>query len=144
MQTREELIAKIRAYRERQREEAQSQHQTAAQHGVNYGSEHRSNNLRLLRAYFNETQESFRTLTGVSSQPQYSLIEKGEKILPESAAREIERNLDLPKYWFDRSNVTPLFLTQNELSLVNELRRMKPEVALKLAELVKLMSGRDS
>ncbi len=144
MQTKEELIAKFKAHRQRQQEEAQSRLRSAAEHGVKYSSEHRSENLRLLRAFFNALQEPFATLIGIRSQPQYSLIERGDQLLSSSAAREIERELGIPENWLDRSNSNALFLSQDELSLLNEIRGVKPEAALKLAETVKLLSGRSA
>lgn len=144
MQTREELIARFKAFRQRQFEEAQSRLQSAIEHGLIYSSEHRSENLRLLRSFFNAGQESFAMLVGISSQSQYSLIERGEHLLSEYSARGIERELGLPEYWLDRCNSTVLFLTQDELSLVNQLRRVKPGAALKLAEAVKLLTSNTS
>ena len=144
MQTKEELIAKFRALRQRQQEEAQNRLRSAAEHGVRYSADHRSENLRLLRAFFNAAQESFATLIGIRSQSQYSLIERGDPPLSSSAAREIERELGIPENWLDRSNSNALFLSQDELSLVNEIRGARPEVALKLVEIVKLLSGRST
>ena len=144
MQTKEELIAKFRALRQRQQEEAQNRLRSAAEHGVRYSADHRSENLRLLRAFFNAAQESFATLIGIRSQSQYSLIERGDQPLSSSAAREIERELGIPENWLDRSNSNALFLSQDELSLVNEIRGARPEVALKLAETVKLLSCRST
>ncbi len=142
MQTREEFVARFKANRQRQHEEAQSRLRSAAEHGVNYSSEHRLENLRLLRSFFHAGQESFATLIGIRSQSQYSLIERGEQPLSTITAREIERELGIPENWLDRNNSNALFLTQDELSLVNEIRGVKPAAALKLAETVKLLSGR--
>lgn len=142
MQTKEELIAKFKARRLHQQEEAHIRLRSAAEHGIKYSEDHRSENLRLLRAFFNASQESFSTLLGIRSQSQYSLIERGDQPLSSTAARQIESELGIPEHWLDRSNSHSLFLSQDELSLVNEIRGVKPEVALKLAETVKMLSDR--
>lgn len=144
MQSREQQIAKFKAFRLRQQEEAQNRLRSAADHGINYSEDNRSENLRLLRAFFNALQEPFATLIGIRGQSQYSLIERGEQRLSSSAAREIERELGIPENWLDRGNSNALFLSQDELSLVNEIRGVKSGVALKLAETIKLLSGSGS
>jgi transcriptional regulator with XRE-family HTH domain len=144
MQTKEELIAKFKALRLRQQEAVQGRLRSAEEHGIQYSADYRPENLRLLRALFNAKQASFAPLLGMRNQKQYSLIETGDQPLSPDAAREIERELGIPENWLDRNNSNSLFLSQDEPSLVNEIRGVKPEAALKLAETVKLLSGRSS
>jgi transcriptional regulator with XRE-family HTH domain len=141
MQSKEELIAKVKALRLRNQEKEQSRLRSAAEHGVKYNADHRSENLRLLRAFLNATQDSFATLLGVGSQGQYSQFERGNPSLSAGEARRIERELGIPNNWLDRSNSHSLFLSQDEQSLINEIRGVNPGAALLLAETVNLLSG---
>lgn len=142
MQTIQDRIAEFKALRQRQLKEAQSRRQSATEHGLIYSSEHRSENLRLLRAFFNVKQESFAKLISIPNQSQYSFIERGEHLLSENSARYIERELCLPEYWLDRNNSSVFFLTQDELSLITQLRVVNPGAILKLAEAVRLMTSK--
>lgn len=142
MATQEDLIAKFKANRVRQQEQAQSRLQSAAEHGIKYSADNRPENLRLLRAFFNTGQDHFAILLGVGSQSQYSQLERAESDFSPSEARRIESSLGIPDNWFDRRNSTLLFLSQDELSLINEIRGVKPGAALVLAEAVKQLSGR--
>ncbi len=142
MTTIKVLIAKFRANRVRQQEEAQSRLRSAADHGITYSADNRPENLRLLRAFFNTDQGHFAILLGVGSQSQYSQLERAERDFSSSEARRVERSLNIPDNWFDRGNSTLLFLSQDELALINEIRGVKQGAALVLAEAVKQLSGR--
>ena len=83
----------------------------------------RGENSRLLRSYMEATQEDFRKMLGVSSQSEYSKIERGEAALGESQVKLMELELGLAAGWFDRNNSEGLFLTNNEMVLIRELRR---------------------
>jgi transcriptional regulator with XRE-family HTH domain len=144
MATQEERIAKFKALRLREQEEAQKRLRSAVEHGIKYSADHRSQNLRLLRAFFNEAQDDFAELLGVGSQSQYSLLERGGRDFSAREARRIERELGIPDNWFDRSNSNFLFLSQDQLSLINEIQGVNPDAALKLADVVKLLSGCDA
>ena len=140
MQSNEALNAKAKAFFQRRREEAENKLRSAQEHGITYSEEHRAHNLRMLRRALDDTQESFASLLGFANQKALSLVETGEKALSAGHAREIESGFKLPENWLDRDNLKSMFLSQDELALVNELRRAKPGVALKLAETVKLLS----
>jgi len=142
MQTQAELIAKYKAIRLRRHEEEQVRLRSAVEHGIKYSAQHRAENLRLLRTFFNATQEDFATLLGISGQSKYSQLERGEQDLLTSEARRIENDLGIPANWLDRSNSNSIFMSQDEQALINEIRVANPRVALTLAETVKQLSGR--
>jgi transcriptional regulator with XRE-family HTH domain len=143
MSTQEELIAKFKALRLRKREEETIRLQSAEAHGIRYSAVHRLENMRLLRAFINSTQKDFATLLSIDGgQTKYSQLERGEQDLLASEARRIERELGIPDNWLDRSNSHSLFMSQDEQSLINEIRGANPGAALALADAVKQMSGR--
>lgn len=142
MSNQEELFARLKERLRAQREEEQSRLRIASEHGIEYSEANRPENLRLLRAFFNATQENFATLLGVGSQSQYSQLERGERGLTQEGARRIERELGIPHNWLDRRNGSLLFLSLPELSLVNEARVVQPDTVLDLAGVVKRLTGR--
>ncbi|MBS0405608.1 MAG: helix-turn-helix transcriptional regulator [Proteobacteria bacterium] len=142
MSNQNDFIARAKERLQSQREAEQRRLQTASEHGVKYDKKHRAENLRLLRAFFDVTQEKFISLLGVSSQSQYSKFERGEEELEARLARQIEKSIGLPEMWFDRDNANLLFLSLVELSLVNEIRVVDPEATRVLASALKLLTGR--
>ena len=120
-----ELLARVRESSQKLREK---QAESIAQYGavadrLDLNAKKRSENLRLLRAFMDEYQEDFKRLVMIGSQSTYSKIESGEVDFPARSARQIESELDLPIGWFDRDNGSGLFLTNDELNLVQELRK---------------------
>lgn len=101
-------------------------------------SEHRAGNLRLLRAFFNSSQQEFERCLKLGSQSSYSVYERGfdNKVLPESQARRIEREFELPEGWFDRDNADSLFLSHEELALIMGLRASSPNAITALSNTV--------
>ena len=140
MTTSEKLIAEFKARIEQQKQKVQDRLQSATEHGIKYSATHRKNNLRILRAFFNATQEQFAILLELASQSKYSQLERGDQDLSASTARKIELDLGIPENWFDRDNSVSLFLSQDEIALVNEVRRAKPKVTLTLADLIKSLT----
>jgi transcriptional regulator with XRE-family HTH domain len=137
MPTTAELIAGFKARLLNQKQEAHDRLQSANDHGIKYSAVYRKENLRLLREFFNASQEQFAILLGVSSQSAYSQLERGDQDLSSTTVRKIERDLGIPENWFDRDNSISLFLSQDEIALVNEVRGAKPKIALTLADLIK-------
>lgn len=138
---RDELIAEIKAKLRAAREAEHQKQASAAAHGVEYSEARRSENLRLLRAYFNTTQDRFAELLGVSSQSQYSLFERGQKVLPSVEAREIERGLDLPDRWLDRANAQALFVATGQLAVLKELQRAPADASPLLAKVLNSLTS---
>ncbi len=86
-------------------------------------SRRRGENLRLLRSYMEASQEDFRKMLRVGSQSEYSKIERGEAALGESHVKIVELELGLAAGWLDRNNIEGLFLANNEMILIRELRK---------------------
>lgn len=138
---KEEFFKELRAKLQAARLVEQQRHAHAVAHGIDFKDERRSENLRLLRAYFDTTQERFAQLLRVSSQSQYSSFERGLKVLPSEDARTIERSLGLPENWLDRSNAPMLFVTTDQLAVLKEVQKAPAEAAIPLAKAVKSMTG---
>lgn len=85
--------------------------------------ERRAENLRLLRAFLNATQEDLTGLLNLGSQSYYSSVERGTQTLTAGEARRVEKDLGLPECWLERNNANSLFLSSAELDLILELRR---------------------
>jgi hypothetical protein len=96
----------------------------------------RSANLRLLRAFFDETQDGFGTLV-LLSQSSVSLHERDEKTLDKWKADDIERELSLPQDWFDRDNGPLLFVTNEQMLLLEELQGCDAAVVQALRSVVR-------
>jgi transcriptional regulator with XRE-family HTH domain len=137
MTSTEDRLAKIKAALLAQKQATLERLRHASEHGIDYNADRRAENLRILRAFLNATQDEQASLLGIASQPQYSQLERGEQGLESDEARQMERALGIPEYWLDRVNAQALFMTQDELSLINEIRRAKPGAALLLANAVK-------
>lgn len=137
----EDIVAKLKARLQASRAEEQRRLQTAGEHGIEYASAHRAENLRLLRAYFDATHDDFAALLQFPGQPQYSQVERGNRKLTAGEARTIESDLGIPHMWLERRNTDALFLSQDGLSLVNVTRLAKPGAALALAGVIKLLTG---
>lgn len=138
--TTEKLIAEYKSRIEQQKQETQSRLQSATDHGIKYSATHRRDNLRMLRVFFNATQEQFSILLEVISQSKYSQLERGDQNLSSDTVRKIELDLGIPENWFDRDNSISLFLSQDEIALINEVRRSTPNVTLALANLMRSLT----
>ena len=96
----------------------------------------RSNNLRILRAFMDEYQDEFKRLVMIGSQSTYSKVESGDIDFPEKTARMVESELDFPIGWFDRDNTAGLFASNEELSLLQELRKSPSDVTTALLDVI--------
>lgn len=131
------LIEKLKQ-RKAQEQAAYSERISLAEsHGVEYDERRRVENLRLLRSYFNATQEDFAGLLGLSGQPEYSQIETGSKAIPSSAARRIEQRLSIPENWLDRDNSKALFISLAQFAVLMEIGKRSDEAARALAEAIR-------
>jgi transcriptional regulator with XRE-family HTH domain len=128
---RERRLSAIRAQLKRMRAERDELRQS-----LSMDKARRPANLRLLRSYFDETQASFGSLLQIG-QTEVSLLERGEKALSTSDKDSIESTLGLPGDWFDRDNGARLFLTNDEMLLLVELRGYEPSVVRALTSVVK-------
>ncbi|PUE07057.1 hypothetical protein B9Z51_14275 [Limnohabitans sp. T6-5] len=143
MSTKEELRSRVNEFRAHREEREQEKLINAEFHGISYSAEHRPENLRLLRAFFNATQDDFAALLGIIGQSLYSQYERGLRELETIDARRIEQSLNIPEKWLDRKNSNSLFLSQDEQSLVNEIRAVNSAAILILAKAVRILSNRD-
>ena len=78
-------------------------------------------NLKLLRDHFGVKQETFCELLNVT-QSKLSNFERNDPVLSEYEARRYEKEFGLPSGWLDRDNSAFLFLSNEEILLISELR----------------------
>lgn len=110
---------------------------TEHEQGGGHSPDQRAENLRLLRAFLNANQDDLSELLKLGSQSRFSIFERGEKNLPASEARRIEKDLELPSHWLDRNNSDALFLSPTEISLIRALRCSAPDATSALIDAVK-------
>ena len=106
-------------------------------HRLNLDSSRRGENLRLLRSYLNVTQEQFVEALLLRSQGECSRIERGDVDVGDAKARMIELDLGLAIGWLDRNNGEALFLKNDEIQVIKELRKFPDKATNALCVLLK-------
>ena len=99
-------------------------------------------NLRLLRAYFDVTQQHVGELFNVA-QGRVSQLERGEEPISDSQAKDVESSLGLPAEWFDRDNGPSLFLSNEEKLLLSALKGLSVPAMNELISVVKSLKSLD-